>query len=367
MITGQKNIQRYLNVKNLGGMGTQAPTLKRELEKRGHEVFIDGKGRDYDVMHYHTPLVNPLLVHKVRQEGTPIVIHARHIPELVLDSFKGARLLYGPFVRYSKWYYNKADVVICATPYVIKVLMELGARSEIRLIPNSINRERFRPDPEAGKRFREAHGIKDDEIVALSVGLRIGRKGIFSFIEAAKQLNSGKYRFLWVGKGEIGLNVVEEGKDWPENVELIDFVPFEQMNGVYNGADMFLFPTYAESYGNVLFEAAAAGKPIILRDIPVYEDWFRSGENCLKFRTDGEFAGAIERLACENDLHQKLGQNSLKLAEDHDLNKAIDSLCGVYESLTRRQNPGGDEPLTRRQNPGGDESLTRCDSLTRGG
>lgn len=333
MVTGQKKIQRFLNVKNLGGMGTQAPTLKRELEKRGHEVFIDGKGRDYDVMHYHTPLVNPLLLHKVRQEGTPLVIHARHIPELVLDSFKGARLVYRPYVRYSKWYYNTADVVICATPYVIKVLRGLGAKSEIRLIPNSINRERFRPDPKAGKGFRDKHGIKDDETVVLSVGLRIGRKGIFSFIDAARQLNSGKYRFVWVGKGEIGLNVVEEEKDWPKNVQLIEFVPFEEMNGVYNGSDMFLFPTYAESYGNVLFEAAAVGLPIILRDIPIYEDWFKHGENCLKFRTDAEFAEAIGRISEDTTLNQRLGQQSLKLAEDHDLNKAIDSLCEVYDSL----------------------------------
>jgi hypothetical protein len=55
----------------------------------------------------------------------------------------------------------------------------------------------------------------------------------------------------------------------------------------------------------------------------------------LKFKTDKEFAGAIQTVTSDKVLHDKLVQSSLKLAEDHDLNKAIDSLCEVYESLRR--------------------------------
>ena len=42
MVTGQKSLTKLFHVQNIGGMGTQAPLLKKELEKRGHTVDIPG-------------------------------------------------------------------------------------------------------------------------------------------------------------------------------------------------------------------------------------------------------------------------------------------------------------------------------------
>ena len=84
MITGQKKISKVFDVKNFGGMGTQAPLLKTELAKRGYDVDIEGDGMDYDIIHLHTPLYSPFKIKKIKNKKIKFVIHARHLPEYPL-------------------------------------------------------------------------------------------------------------------------------------------------------------------------------------------------------------------------------------------------------------------------------------------
>ncbi len=334
MITGQKKISKIFNIKNFGGMGTQAPLLKTELAKRGYDVDIEGEGFDYDIIHLHTPLYSPFKIKKIKNRGIKFVIHARHLPELVLDSFKGAKIIHPIYYRYSRWYYDQADMTICASQYSEDVLRELGATCEIVQIPNGISRERFFPDENARQEFRKKHGFREDDIVVINVGLRIARKGIFDFIEVAKtMLKKDKYKFIWVGGGEIGLDTIKVDGGMPDNIEFIEYVPFEEMNSAYNGSDIFFFPTYAESYGNVPFEAAAAGKALIIRDIRIYHQWFVHGENCLKAKTIEGYVKAIQSISSDHELQDKLSQGAIKLAEEHDHGKTLDMLADMYDNL----------------------------------
>ena len=336
MVTGQKKISKIFDVKNFGGMGTQAPLLKTELAKRGYDVDIEGEGLDYDIIHLHTPLFSPLKIKKIKNKKIPFVIHARHLPELVLDSFKGAKIIHPIYYRYSRWYYDQADVTICASKYSHDILRELGATCKIVQIPNGISRERFYPDEKSRQTFREKHGFGDNDVVIINVGLRIARKGIFSFIETAKALlPDKKFKFIWVGGGEVGLDTIKVDGGMPENIEFIEYVPFEEMNGAYNGSDIFFFPTYAESYGNVPFEAAAAGKVLIIRDIKIYQQWFVHNENCLKAKTDDEFVRAIQSVPADAELRQKLTAGAIKLAEDHDHGKTLNMLADMYDELLK--------------------------------
>ena len=63
----------------------------------------------------------------------------------------------------------------------------------------------------------------------------------------------------------------------PDNILFTGFV--RDIAEAYNAADVFLMPTYAETFGLSVLEAQSCGLPVIARSIPefheVYEDSIR--------------------------------------------------------------------------------------------
>jgi 1,2-diacylglycerol-3-alpha-glucose alpha-1,2-glucosyltransferase len=334
MLTELEKYRSIIPYKNPGGMGTNVPMVVKELERAGVRVLLNEPKGEYDVLHVHSPLPDSFLwALRRRRAGKPLVVHGRHLPELIKGGFVGGAIAY-PFVRrYSVKFYNLGTVVVCATPYVVKRLAADGVRGPFRVIPNGINREAFVRDESAGKRFREMLGVSDSDKLVLSVGLRIPRKGVDTFVNIADKLGGRKdVRFVWVGESEA---LMEDALDQtkPGNVLFPGHVPFDQIVGVYSAADVFVFPTRAESYGNVMLEAASCGCPLLIRDIPVYDEWVRDGEHCLKARSDDEFASKLSGILDDDGLRTRLVTGAKKLAEEHDMKKTALMLKELYETL----------------------------------
>ncbi len=329
MVTGLNKLKRYVDFKNAGGMGTQVPLLTKKLQERGIDVSID-ETADCDIIHLHNPMPFFLpMIKKAKRKGIKVVIHARHLPELVRGGFMFDGIIYPVFEFYSRYFYNLADAVVCATPYVKNWMERNRVEAKLYVIPNGVDCSRFIPSENMRKKFRRKYGL-NDEVVILSVGLMIPRKGIYDFLEVAEECSDKK--FVWVGSTEKGLKNVRINT-LPENFINIPYVPFEEMPSAYNGADVFFFPTYAESYGNVLFEAMACKKPPIIRDIPVYRDWFRSGENCIKGKTNEDFVKAIEEISTNKEMREKIANNAHHTAKQHDISNTIDALIKLYEEV----------------------------------
>jgi len=327
-MTGLDKLRRIIEFKNAGGMATQVPILVEKLKEAGIDAYID-ETKDCDIFHLHNPMPNYLfLIKKARKKGIKIVIHARHLPELVVGGFKFGKLLHPIFHRYSVYFYNLADAVICATPYVKNWMEKNGVKSSLYIIPNGINFSMFRHSKEMRVKFRKKHGL-EKKFVVLSVGLMIPRKGIHEFVEVAKRMKDKT--FLWIGSSEKGMEKVSI--EFPENVINISYLPFNEMPLAYNGADVFFFPTYAESYGNVLMEASACKKAVVLRDIEIYKNWFIHGKNCLKGKGVDEFVEAIKLLSLNEELRKKIGTEAYKTAREHDISKTIKELIKVYEEI----------------------------------
>ena len=330
-------LERYRSVipfKNPGGMGTNVPMVARELEKIGVKVLMNEPKGEYDVLHLHSPLPDSFLwALRRRRSGKPLVVHGRHLPELVKGGFVGGTLFYPIARSYSVKFYNLGNVVVGATPYVAKPLAKDGVKGAFRIIPNGINREVFRRDLAAGARFRERIGVSPNQTLVLSVGLRIPRKGVDTFVKMSEQFRDRPdVRFVWVGASEALLQDALDSTP-TGNVMFPGHVPFEDIVGVYSAADVFVFPTRAESYGNVMLEAASSGCPLLIRDIPVYEEWVRDGDHCLKARSDDEFVQKLRSMLDNSTLRDQLVSGAARLSMEHDIKKTAVMLKELYESL----------------------------------
>jgi glycosyltransferase involved in cell wall biosynthesis len=173
----------------------------------------------------------------------------------------------------------------------------------VTLIPNGVDRARFRPDPALGAAFRERYGIGTEDRVVLSVAQMTPRKGIYDFFELAAR--HPEIRFVWVG----GLPYSVLSKDYARitalreragpNVLFTGYV--ERIEAPYAAADAFFMGTHAETFGLVILEALASGLPVIARSIPEFREIF--GPSVLYFSTveeAGELLGDEPTLAaCE--------------------------------------------------------------------
>lgn len=336
MLTELERYRSIIPFKNPGGMGTNVPLVAKALEKIGVRVLMNKPKGQYDVLHVHSPLPDSFLwALRQRKAGRPLIVHGRHLPELVKGGFKGGGLAY-PFVRgYSVRFYNLGTVVVGATPYVAKSLAKDGVRGPFRVIPNGINRELFARNEELGRKFRERWNIGETDKLVLSVGLRIPRKGVDTFVNMSNRFKDrAGVKFMWVGESEMMLKDALDGTN-KGNVIFTGHVPFEEIVGVYSAADIFVFPTMAESYGNAMLEAASCGCPLLIRDIPVYEEWVQAGRHCLKATTDDDFCKKLEQMLDDETLRRDLIRGAAGLAAEHDMKKTAAMLKDLYETLAR--------------------------------
>jgi 1,2-diacylglycerol-3-alpha-glucose alpha-1,2-galactosyltransferase len=131
--------------------------------------------------------------------------------------------------------------------------------------------------PEDKKGLLRAHyGLDADRFTVLCVGQLQVRKGFFDFIKTAERLP--QMQFVWAGGFSFGR--ITDGYDEirrvvqnpPPNVHFLGIVPREEMNAVYNLADVMFLPSYEELFPMTVLESMNCGIPILLRDLELYEN-----------------------------------------------------------------------------------------------
>jgi glycosyltransferase involved in cell wall biosynthesis len=253
------------------GCATVAKTLYRELEHcDGLEMSWKGYRSPFDIVHYHT--FGPLaLLNRKLADGRK-VLTAHSTPRINEGNIRLSRTIN----RYYPKIYRKFDHIITISRSCHDEVSRLVPDIPVTLIPNGVNREKFRPFPEKRARFRERFRIPEDAEVMLTVAQQTPRKGIYDFLELAKA-TPDRY-WVWVGGFPYGtlskeyVRIQMAKQKAGENVIFTGYV--EDITEAYSGADLFFMPSYAETFGLVILEALSSGLPVIARDIPEFRDIF---------------------------------------------------------------------------------------------
>lgn len=140
------------------------------------------------------------------------------------------------------------------------------------VIPNGIDVERFRPDPEAERRVRTEWGVSDDETLVGLVARMDPMKDHPTFLKAAAMLVSkqGGLRFVCVGDGSAAyLSELQAlGRELGLEGRLIWAGARGDMSAVYNALDVAVSSSaYGEGFPNVIGEAMACGVPCVVTDV----------------------------------------------------------------------------------------------------
>lgn len=314
------------------GVGRAIKHQMKALELNNVEYTLDPKD-DYDIVHINTIFLESYLMgKKAKRMGKKVIFHAHSTEEDFKNSFILSNQVAPAFKVWLKKVYSSADLVLTPTPYSKKLLENYNLGKPIVDISNGIELEFFKKDIDAGTKFRENFGFSKDDKVIIAVGLYIERKGILDFVEMAKKLKD--YKFVWFGYTNLNtvpLKIKKAVETKLDNLYFPGYVEREILKGAYSSADLFWFPTLEETEGIVLLEALAMKIPVLIRDIPIYEDWLEDGKNVYKGSNMMEFEEKIREIV-EKRLPD-LTEEGYKIAKDRDIKVIGSKLKQIYEDV----------------------------------
>jgi len=246
--------------------------------------------------------------------------------------------------RFRELLYRLTDPLCDLTTQVSRAGMEqyvrIGAvpQRKIRYIPNGIDTDRFRPDPEARKRMCEELG-SGAAIVWLAVGRFDTQKDYPNMLRAFSHVIQVHPETLLIIVGDGPMRPAME--EFAEDLGLKDRTRFlgvrRCISELMNAADAYVMSSAWEGMANVLLEASATGLPIVATDVGGSREVVRDLETgFLVPPNDPEaLAGAMLRLMdLSKEERRQMGEAGRRYIEaKYSMDHVVEMWEGLYREL----------------------------------
>ena len=233
--------------------------------------------------------------------------------------------------RYMHWFYGQLDTVFVNSEEYRQSWIKHGFDpAKLKILPRGLDTELFHParrEPEFFEKFGEHNG----EIRLLYVG-RISREKDLDLLAAA-------YRRLRDEGLPMQLFVVGHGpyseafaKSLPEAI-FTGYLTGNELAAAYASADIFVFPSTTDTFGNVILEAQACGLPVVVSDSGGPKELVQDTANGLitKSHDEEDFARAIRALVTNPALRERMGKSARNSVIDRSWPSAFDRFWTMTE------------------------------------
>ncbi len=337
---------------HVGGVGVHIHTLSKELVKQGHEVYVitypHKDIQDIDGIHVigtkglNIPGVRGLMFKKNAKKALENlldkedidIIHGHYLfpagaAAVEVGNDRGIKTYvtaHGsdmfevykkqPFMRSTiKNVLKKADVVLAVSNALRHEIIATGVSgisNKTRICWNSVDINKF--SPEYNDSFKKEFKLEDKPIV-LFVGNLIKRKNVESLLEA-KKIAYSDYYLVVVGDGPLFKKLNKKVEE--ENIRDVIFVGSRNdVENIIPSCDVLVLPSFSESFGLVLIEALACGKPIIGSNVGGITEIITEDVGLLVNPNKiSSIASAIDNVINDDELRNSLASNARDRAID---------------------------------------------------
>ncbi|NVJ85992.1 MAG: glycosyltransferase family 4 protein [Algoriphagus sp.] len=220
------------------------------------------------------------------------------------------------------------DYILTLSSFARESLLENGISAKKVFIVNlGVNHQIFYPkkDYDKKKRFR-----------FLFVGTITRRKGLDVLFQAFKELNLPAVELVLVGP-------MADGQAFFKQYEgLFTHVPFlhhEELSEQYRQADVFVFPSYLDSWAQTVVEAMACGTPAIVSENTGAKDAVIQGGGFVVPTGDVEALKEKMTFCFENrDEVEKLGKKAAEIAQNYTLENYHNQVIHALNQIAREKN-----------------------------
>lgn len=230
--------------------------------------------------------------------------------------------------------HNLADITLAPSPSTAQRLRQKGFKN-VLLWGRGVDTVSFNPE------FRDTSFWRDWNInikqpVALYVGRIAKEKNLDIFAEFLKQ--NPLVQLVLVGDGPYRARLKEYLGRFSQNIHFTGYLKGEMLSCAYASADLFLFPSKTETFGQVVLESMASKLPVVVfqsdgvKDIVVHEKTGYLAES------DSEWLNYASTLINNQELREQMGKMALKHASIWTWEKSMEQVVNAYNmALDKKQ------------------------------
>ena len=275
--------------------------------------------------------------------GTPIVLtlHTAGQDEPAVVRARG-RLAY--------WAFTSADLVLSVSPYLSDRYLGAGLpAARLRLAPNGIDTNRFRPADAAERRaLRRELDWPETAPIVLFVGFFSRDKRPDLLFRAWRALATAGSDAVLVYVGATAqtyyeiddalARAIQDGADAIERARQVIFVaPTNEIERCVRAADVFVLPSAREAHPLALLEAMACGLPCLATRLPGATDvLIDDGVNGRLFPLDDEaaLARALRGVLSDPAGAASMGERAREtVATRYDIHQTAERWCAAYAEV----------------------------------
>lgn len=263
-----------------------------------------------------------------RALGVPFV-SSYHTHWSVYSTFYRMGGLRGAAWQYLRWFHNGGARTYCPTRAVEHELQEHGFR-HTALWGRGVDGALFNPSHRS-RALRERLGVTADSILAIYVGRLGAEKGLdvaLSAMHSVRDRLGDRVRFGIAGNGPYGERARQLA---PSGTTFMGRLTGRALSEFYASADLFVFPSTTDTFGNVLLEAMASGLAVIAADAAPTRELLAAHTGTTFPAGDSDaLAEAILELAERTDQRTLFARRGLSFARRCTWDGVFDALVADY-------------------------------------
>lgn len=262
----------------------------------------------------------------------------------------GVGWLKGPVSNYLRRFHNRTGATFVPTAAMAQDLIRQGYR-HVEVVARGVDTTLFDPERRSAE-LRRNWGVGDTGLTIVYVGRLAAEKNLSLAVSAYRAVRDQcpDARMILVGDGPLRTELMRE---FPQFV-FAGMRIGEDLAAHYASADVFLFPSLSETFGNVTLEAMASGLGVVAYRNAAAAELIRDAENGLTAAcgNEDEFIAKAVRAAIDTRLRLRMGTAARRTAEAQSWEAVVDCFAGALLRVWRASGePSGKDG--GKQQPGG--------------
>lgn len=373
----------------INGVATSVLMLKKNLEMRGHKVYVftttdpkaDSKEKDVyrvpsipfvsarrvgmfynprlskiikrlglDVIHTHTEFSLGIFGRTMAKELNIPFLHTYHTIYEDYTHYIGRLGVFDPIAKMavrklSIKFCNSADKVIVPTEKVKDLLLSYDLKQDISIIPTGIELNKFSKQNynfNIVQNLRTDLGIEEKDKVVLYIGRISKEKNIEEILIAMKSyLNEREnVKLVLIGDGPEKNALENRAKELGIDNQTI-FAgerPWNEIGMYYQIGDVFVSASQSETQGLTYIEALASGLPVVAKADKCLEGVLKDNINGYAFHNQEGFIKALDSILYDELKQERLSAGAIESTRKFSAEHFAYTVEAVYKKICIMQN-----------------------------